>query len=201
MINDTGLLLAISTGDETAFSRFFDLYKTKVYGYLLSFVKLQEVAEELTLDVFLKVWQKKEILAEVKEPAAFLFVVSKRKALDFLKMAARDQRLQQLIADHIAAATQSEQEQVSITNQLEQKELVEQLLKELSPQRKEILTLSRLEGLSHVEIAQKLHISRNTVKNTITQSLKHLERVFDGNSMETCWIIFVLGGLFYKILS
>lgn len=59
MIDDEGLLLSISRGDEIALGRFFDLYKAKVYGYLLSFVKLQEVAEELTLDVFLKIWQKK----------------------------------------------------------------------------------------------------------------------------------------------
>ncbi|AHF16128.1 RNA polymerase [Niabella soli DSM 19437] len=201
MIDDEGLLLSISRGDEIALGRFFDLYKAKVYGYLLSFVKLQEVAEELTLDVFLKIWQKKELLAEVKEPAAFLFVISKHKALDFLKAAARNARLQQLITDHITNASQSEQAQTSIAKHLEQKELITQLLNELSPQRKEILILSRLEGLSHVEIAQKLKISRNTVKNTITQTLRHLERVFNGNSIETCWIVFILGGVFLLMIQ
>ncbi|WP_300596144.1 sigma-70 family RNA polymerase sigma factor [Niabella sp.] len=190
MMNDDTLLYEISLGNETAFSRFFNLHRDKVYGYLLSFVKLHEIAEELTLDVFFKIWQKKETLQVVHEPQAYLFTISKNKALDFLKTASRHAQVQQWIAEQIRTVQQG----IATANaaqQLEHKELLTLVLNELSPQRRVILTLSRVEGLTHDEIARRLNISRSTVKNTISHTLKTLEQLRRTLGVETCWLLFL----------
>lgn len=192
MKGQQNLLILLANGNEEAFNKFFYLKKDKIYHLLLASVKLPEIAEELTIDVFLKIWQKREALPEVENIDAFLFTICKRKALDFFKSAARDKKLQALINDQILREAQQPAIESNSLLSLESKELVEMLFKKLSPQRKAILMLSRVEGLSHKEISEELNISQNTVKNTITQTLKLLEPLKRKLWLETCWIVFIL---------
>lgn len=192
MVSNADILL-IAAGNESAFRRFFDAYHNKVYGYIKTIVKTNEVAEEIMLDVFLKVWIKRAALPQVQNMDGFLFIICKRKALDFLKAAAKDKVLQQKIAVEIAAVQTIDAN--NVTAAWENKDWLANTLKELSPQRKIIFTLSHIEGYSYDEIAQALSISRNTVKNTITQGLKSLRKA--SRQVESCLTLFFIGQSFY----
>ena len=58
--SDVALFSEIALGNEEAFDVFFYRYNTKVYYFILHIVKVEEVAEELIHDVFLKIWLYRE---------------------------------------------------------------------------------------------------------------------------------------------
>ncbi|WP_432326681.1 RNA polymerase sigma factor [Mucilaginibacter sp. P25] len=80
----------LSSGDELAFKLFFQKNQPRLFAYIYKVVKSREIAEELVLDIFVKIWSAKEILSEVENVDAFLHRMAVNKSLDFLRTAARE---------------------------------------------------------------------------------------------------------------
>lgn len=96
MQSDYELLLLIAEGDERAFELFFSRYRDKLYQYLLLFTKSSEIAEEITMDIFLKLWAGRELLSQIADPGAFLRKIAHNKAIDFFRVAARHDNLHKI---------------------------------------------------------------------------------------------------------
>lgn len=191
MNSEQALLNEIAQGSETAFRDFFDLYYPQVFQYLHKVVKSKEIADELTSDIFLKLWLGREMMPEIQSLPAFLRKVSSNKAIDFFRQAARQQEIQQLLAKELNTTTT-----VTADNRLMDQEyysLLSRALDLLSPQRKLVFSLSRIEGLTHDQIAEKLQLSRNTVRNTIVESLKVVRDYLRKQGIDGAafWLIFI----------
>jgi DNA-directed RNA polymerase specialized sigma24 family protein len=91
------LFRIIVLGDECAFERIFELYKSRLVSYLIVFTKSTEEAKELTQEIFLKVWMACEKLSAIESTESYLFVWT-NKALDYLRKASVDSRANQLPA-------------------------------------------------------------------------------------------------------
>src|SRR5215831_10911680 len=72
-----------SQGDEQAFKALFDRYRTPLFEFISNIVKSQEVAEELVMDVFLKLWLAMDMLPEIENLDGFLFRIAYNKSIDF----------------------------------------------------------------------------------------------------------------------
>ncbi|MEO6813775.1 MAG: sigma factor, partial [Ginsengibacter sp.] len=79
------LLIQVSNGDEKAFKDLFSCYYQKLFNYIFCFTKSKQVAEELVMDVFLKIWLGREIIPQIEKFDAFLFRVAHNKSIDFLR--------------------------------------------------------------------------------------------------------------------
>src|ERR1043165_8637940 len=78
------LLEKIAAGDHVAFTTLFDNYHHSLGAFVFSITKSKELAEEITLDIFLKIWMTREALAKVKNFKAYLFTVSRNAAISAL---------------------------------------------------------------------------------------------------------------------
>lgn len=166
------LLLQIANGDEQAFNTLYTQYWDRLYHYLLRITKSHEVSEDIAIEVFLKLWTGRAILPGIRNMDAFLFKVAYNKTMDFFKKVAREKRLQKMITKQIEQSSPNEADYSLLDKESQQ--MLRELIQELSPQRRLIFTLSRMEGLSHDEIAQKLNLSRQTVKNTMSEAIKSI---------------------------
>jgi len=169
-IDNRQLLQQIAEGDEKAFTELFRRHRAKLYDYLFAVTKSREIAEELLLDVFMKIWFGRELAPQIQHVDAFLQKVAHNKAINFLTTAARRKHLQQLVAYELARVVDN-----TIEDRLAEKEyqqLLHEALGQLTPQKRLIFTMSRSQGLSHEEIARELQLSRQTVKNHMTEALK-----------------------------
>ncbi|MFP5042346.1 RNA polymerase sigma factor [Parasediminibacterium sp. JCM 36343] len=175
MDNDFDLLYETSLGSEAAFKMLFEKHKDKLFNYLIKVTKYKEVSEEIIADVFLKIWMGKELLTDVKNFEAFLYVVAKNKALDFLRIASRTEKLQKMVSRKIYEEQESGADYKIIER--EYQVILENAIEQLSPKRKQIFKLSRDHGMTHEQIAHHLNLSRNTVRNTMAETLKTI-RVF-----------------------
>lgn len=169
------LLARISLGEEAAFRELFDHYWDHLYHYLVQVTKSPEIAEEIAGDVFLKLWTGRALLHRIRRLDAFLFRVAHNKAIDFLKLTARNQRMRQMVSQSIDSARAPAADHLLLDREAQQ--MLAEVVAKLSPRRRLVFTLSRMEGLSNEEIASRLHLSPNTVKNTLGDSMRAI-RIF-----------------------
>lgn len=156
---EQAMLDAVGRGDESAFSQLFDRYYNAVFSHALSYAPTFEEAEEMTLDIFMQVWRKRDKLADVQDFKSWLFILGKNKMLDALRKKTvaliSDESVQGLAGDLLLPDKQYQLKEIEavVMNGVEQ----------LTPQQRTIFRLSRQEGLSHEAIAQQLGLSINTV--------------------------------------
>lgn len=168
LYNERKLVELLAEGSEYAFTRVFDRYRPRVLGTALRFLKSQELAEEVVQEVFLKLWLRREDLKGVLNFEGYLFTMARNQIFDCLKGLARE----------AAAKTQLsyglENLDDSSNALLEEQygELLNNVVNQLPPQQKQIFRLAKMEGLSHQAIAERLHISRLTVKTHMAKALQ-----------------------------
>lgn len=172
---DKNLLLLIANGDEEAFRQLFDAYLPKLTGYLNAIIKFPDVAEEIAMDVFTKIWLGRDMLPQVKNTDAFFFTIAKNKAIDYLRSVAGKPGIQQETWLHAQALTESD----LADYQLRQREFQAALLHavdQLSPQRRKIFLLSREEGMTHEQISRVTGLSKATINNHLTDAQKFIKQ-------------------------
>src|SRR5579863_7598535 len=76
-----------------AFNCLFDSYKNRIYGYVLAIAHSPYAAEEITQEIFIKLWLRRDILHEVENLDGYIFTIARNKTLNHLRKAAYDVRL------------------------------------------------------------------------------------------------------------
>jgi RNA polymerase sigma-70 factor (ECF subfamily) len=179
ILDERTLFDQIAQGDESAFETIFHRYTTKLKPFVLGFVKIDAVADEIVQDVFLKVWLNKKNLAQVKEPNAWLYRLASNAALNQLKKQAVEYRnLKEIMANSKPNANETFEKLTA--KQLQ--ELIHEAVQQLPERRKEIYLLTREQGLSHKEISEKLNIAPYTIKNQVMAAMKQIQEYILKNS-------------------
>jgi RNA polymerase sigma-70 factor (family 1) len=190
---DEQLLLLLAGSDQQAFTELYNRYHTGIYNYQLAFVKIPSIAEDLTQEVFLKIWEARKRLQIHTSFAAYIYRISRNTVIDFMKRIAADRELRNEIILHKESFFPD-----SSSSQLLAKEynhLYKQAINSLSRQRRTVFLLCREEGKTYKEVARLLGISRHTVKEHMTKSLHNL-RNFLSEKTESVLLLAILFGLF-----
>lgn len=185
--NEKILLRQVARHDEKAFKALFETYQARLYHYIICIIKSREAAEEMVIDVFLKIWQQRESLAEIERFDAYLFRVAFNQSVDFLRRAARDPKIKEVIWQEIELASDLPSDEPVLTKEYEGK--LKEAIDLLSPQRRLIFRLSREKNFSHSDIAKKLQLSKYTVSNHISESLR-LIRAYLANFLPLLFFFF-----------
>lgn len=189
--SDEQLVSLLKKDDEAAFNLLFQRYRSKLYYYILRHTKSSEIAEEIVIDIFMKLWKGRELAGHINEPSAFFHKVAYYKAMDFLRTAARHSRLQKIYINRMEYV--EEKSPADLLIDVEEKKLLLKAINQLPLKRKLIYQMSRHEGLSHEEIADLLNLSMSTVNNTIvsaTHSItKYLKKSASGKAALSVFII------------
>ena len=189
------LLAQIAEGDEKAFRTLFSDYYEQLFHYIFGFIKSRQIAEELVMDVFLKIWLGRDIISQIEKFDAFLFRVAHNKSIDFLRSAARDPKFQDLLWDQIQLSNNIEADSSIITREYETK--LREAVSRLSPQRKKVYQLSREQDMTHDQIATHLKLSKHTVNNHIVEAQRFI-RTYLYKNCDIAFIIILMPGLIIK---
>ena len=159
------LLAKVALGNEHAFSELFHNYHQQLGTHIYRVTGSLELAEEIVQDVFLKIWMNREILTGVENFRAYLFVISKNHALNCLRKLAKERIHQKTIEENAIA--------LSLTDTSENNgyyTLLDEAIDHLPPQQQKVYLLSRHNRLKYDEIANKMGLSRETVKKYLQAS-------------------------------
>jgi RNA polymerase sigma-70 factor (family 1) len=173
-------LNSISNGDQAAFTLLLRNFWVKVYTQALTYLKSSILAQEITQDVFIKIWSIRDKLPEIDDFSGYLFILSRNEIISTL----RKKNVQTSLP-----VEEFEEVLLRPERQLEYKEIhhkILQLIERLPPMRKRVFSMSRIEGKTYEEIGEELGISRNGVKDHIIKALIFLRnniRFYDETSM------------------
>jgi RNA polymerase sigma-70 factor (family 1) len=166
--NEKELLLRVAAGDQIAFSAIFYRYHQELAAYVLRLTRSLSLTEEIVQDTFIKIWVKKEQLTEVHDFRSWLFTISRNHSFNSLRDLARKAVQQgawisQTIGDVRDGGAPDREYYYT---------LIEEAIGQLSPQQQKVYLLSRRDGLKYEEIAERLQLSRNTVKRHMSLALQ-----------------------------
>lgn len=176
-----------------SFKRLFDSYKNRLYGYVLAITRSHYSAEEITQEIFIKLWLCRDILHEVDNLDGYIFAIARNKTLNHLRKAAYDVRLLKELQEQAMPPNNNVEERALVS---EYDRLLQDGLALLSPQRRLVYLLSRQRGLNHEEIAHHLQLSRNTVKNHMVEALRFLRQYFGENGSLLLLLVAVIKNFF-----
>jgi RNA polymerase sigma-70 factor, ECF subfamily len=131
----------------------------RLYNFSKAFLKLEEGIDDILQEVFLKIWQNRKNIKKTETFNSYIFTITRNLLMNELRSVA---------------------EEFLLSEQIEYQELqekVDQMIASLPERQREVFLLSRKEGLSHKEIAEKLAIAEKTVKYHISQSIGVLKNL------------------------
>ncbi len=158
----------IAEGDEVAFTQVFHDYNARIYPAVLRMVKSTGEAEEIIQEVFLRLWLHRDKLPEISNPGGWLMTIASNLALTNLRHKAVELRSQPRLREQTNAS------ELVVEEALQAREVgrwIHEAVELLPPSRREVFLLSRNQGYSRKEIAEKLGISESTVKNQLNAAL------------------------------
>lgn len=169
-LTDKELVDKMSRGDEDAFQMLYKRYSGKVYNIALRYQKSAFLAQDIIQDIFLKIWQNREKLAEVDNFPGWLTTITRNHLFTQLR-----KQIPQLSIDEIemdpAVDVRQDHHDVDVR---ELELLITEAIAALSPRQKEIYCLSRFENLSHKQIAAQLNISYDVTREHMSKALKSI---------------------------
>jgi RNA polymerase sigma-70 factor (family 1) len=168
--------------DESAFKTFYTENAFRLFQFAFAYVRDKELSEEIVNDVFLKLWQNRGRINEIKNINVYLYVAVKNTAFNCLRKnnVKRFADIDEISADHFYMSP--EQEQILVTGEL--KKRIEHSIDQLPSKCKLIFKMVKEDGLTNHEVASILNISYKTVTTQLTIALKKLEQLLQPSLKE-----------------
>lgn len=169
--SDEQLLSLLKDGDITAFNMIYDRYSRPLYLYILSKTDRGETSKDLLQDLFATLWEKRFTLDIHLSLRAYLYQSVRHKIIDLYRKDSTYRKYLQQLIEHFDAQPHNISETYDYKAKASE---VFEAINRLPARMKEIFMLSRFENLSIEQIASRLDLSQQTVKNQITKALKIL---------------------------
>jgi len=160
-------------GDQQAFNFIFDRYYRSLCYFANRFIPAKPVAEDITQESFVRLWEKHDAFSCQQSIKAFLFIITRNACLNFIKHWNREKT-----NEHHWSFTWDETEE-SILADLTRSEVLQEILmaiEALPPECRKVIVLCYIEGFDNHEIARRLDLSVHTIKNQKARGLYLLRK-------------------------
>lgn len=175
LYSDQELTSLLKDGERLAFDELYWKYHHAVYRNIFKFTKDEHIAMDILQDVFTALWDKRHQLDADQSVSGWLFVVSFNQSVNHTKKKLKEANyLQSLSALEMEADVEPNISDV-------QYELLEQALKRISPQRRRVFELCKLEGKTYEEAAAEMNISKHTVKEYLSGAMLSIKEFIKAN--------------------
>ncbi len=171
--SDENLLLAeLKSGNKIAFKHFYDKYHLPLYRKLLKLVQAEVIAEELLQDLFMKIWQKRELIDPEQSFKAYLYRIAERIVSDHYRKLAREVKLEREINITSIDIYEASKEDAQV--EFAQK-IINEAIDTLPSQQKIVFRMCKIDGKSYEEVSKLLNISHATINTHISRASKSVK--------------------------
>ncbi|MBX2924679.1 MAG: RNA polymerase sigma-70 factor [Chitinophagaceae bacterium] len=189
--NEQELQRRLAGGDTTAFDNLYNYYWESLGSFILRYVKVPELAEDLSQEVFSKIWEAREMMSQVDSFRGYLFTTARNHTLNFLNRATKINAAKGLMLQHMPKPVALPDDDLIMRDY---KQWLQNILQEMTPQMRQVFQLIRQEYKTYDEVAVLLGISRNTVKKHMVGSMKIIRGRLDdelGLSLSLSLLLFI----------
>ncbi len=170
-IDDKEAFLLMSDGNIDAYRFLFDNHFSDLCNFLLIYLHSKELSEEIALEIFTFVWEKRETLEIKTTFKAFLFASAKNKAISLYRREKKTiftsmESTEKIMAENSNSLVFMENNELRV--------IIDSAIGKLPEKSRQIYLLAWDENLSHKEIAARLGISPKTVENHVGIALRKL---------------------------
>lgn len=180
----------VAKGNKSAFEKLFNKYKRPIMNYIFQMIQDPVKAEEITQDVFLKVYKNAEQYDPNKKFTTWLWTIAKYTVIDFIR-----KKKEVMIED--ALSSHDEDSEVSLVDQipsnedliedkiirLSEKEIVQMCISKLPKIQKETIQLRVFSELPYTEIGEIIGKSEKAIKSIISRAKESLKVCVKQNSL------------------
>ena len=188
------LLSEMREGSEAAFEAIFDSYKDKVYVFSYRILKSKDLADDIVIEVFTKIWEKRARIEPSLAFQSYLFTITKNHIVNLLNKASLDSKIQGQLITSVNYYRSSTEEEVIYNEYLT---IAEQAISQMPKQRRRVFQLKSEQGLTYDQIALKLGISKNTVKSHLLAATTYLRSVINMDPDKSTTLLLLLSYNFW----
>lgn len=161
------------------FSDIYISYYSKLIRFAKEYVTINEDAENIIQDVFLRLWERQDTLHLINNLNAYLFKLVKNRCIDHLRNRLSAEKCNKFVQNSFEMEMTLKIQSLDKFNdaffsEKNMDDIISDAIKSLPNRCREIFLLSRNEGLKYREISENLNISVNTVENQMNIALKKL---------------------------
>lgn len=174
------LVRKLKQRDNEAFKAIYEIYYSRILTYCVGYVIDRNIAQELTQDTFVKLWEKSELFPDDTMLQPLLYRIARNNCLNYLKHLKVTEKYNKMQAHRQSEiemnlyALSDESAQLIISEELEAK--IIQAINSLPPACKKVFEMSRMDEKKYSEIAVELGIAEKTVENQIQKALKIMRK-------------------------
>ncbi|QCR25223.1 RNA polymerase subunit sigma-70 [Pontibacter sp. SGAir0037] len=163
--------------DASAMTVLYDMYSATLYGVVLQIVKVEEVAEDVLQEAFVKIWNSFPSYDPTKGRLfTWMINICRNQAID--KVRSKEYRVRGL-SDELPERSKPG----FVTEAIKPEHIdVRAIVESLSPEQKQVIDLMYFEGFTQSEIAENFNIPLGTVKTRARSAIKVLSRLFKGRA-------------------
>ncbi|HEY8896169.1 MAG TPA: RNA polymerase sigma-70 factor [Niastella sp.] len=179
---DQYLLQQLTHNDQAAFTAIYQRYWQVLFREAMNVLRSQKEAEDCVQELFVSLWRRRESLTVTTSLGAYLHTAVRYQCIDIIE---KDMKRGGYLKD-FTSYLEEHQAMPSVEEEMYARDLaanIDQVMDKMPGKMREVFRLSRHEHLTHREIADRLHISEETVKKQIYLALKILKSNLGDASM------------------
>lgn len=176
--NEKKYLQALVDGDREAFAAIYERYAGKCLRFVISLTNDEDLAKDITHDVFIKVWKYRKRISGIDSFNSYLFRMMKNAVLDASE---RDHIARLSICEKYKVDNDEQEIADDELNADTLRRIVLESLNGMPDQRRKVFMMSRFKGVSNAEIAERMGLSIRTVEKHISNALVDVRRALKKN--------------------
>jgi RNA polymerase sigma-70 factor (family 1) len=189
---DNGLIAQLRNGNKEAFKLLFEKYGTRLYQFSLKYLRDKEDAEDLLNEVFLKIWENRNNIKTNTSFQSYLFTIAYNNIRQRFLKRSREEKYIQLFAEEYLIDSSKGEDQLDYMLFVQK---INKVIELLPARRMEIFNLNYKEELKNQEIAEKLGLSEQFVKNQLSIAKKFIvSKIKDDSSLAGIVFFYLFAG-------
>ena len=170
-LSDEALLSLVASSDDQALAELYDRFGGVAYGLALRILRDEALAQDAVQEAFLAIWRSADrFLAERAKASTWILTLVHRRAVDLVR---RENRRRgeplERAAEPVAPATTEDEATIGF-----ERRVVQEALRQLTPEQREALELGYYGGLTQSELAERLGQPLGTIKSRMFTGLSRL---------------------------
>ena len=174
--NRSELLQSLKEGSFSAFEKLYNLYSGKLYNFMMRLSSgNQYMAEEVVQQTFIRLWEVREKVDPTENFVSYLCTIARNLSRNMYQ----HQTVEYIYTEYLLKSNPDRDHQTEESTDLRfLNDYIDSLAEELPPSRKKIFLLSKRQGYTNKEIAEKMGISESTVATQLSLAVKFMREQF-----------------------
>ncbi|MGQ8336938.1 RNA polymerase sigma factor [Sunxiuqinia sp. A32] len=183
------LIDRLRNGDILAFDYIYEQYSHKLFSFIFKILKDEAESDDIVQEVFVKIWESKDKIGDFQLLNSYIFTIAYNFSISLIRKKISSNGY----LEHLKKASVLQNAPTAVS-QIEFNELssqVESLISKLPERQKQVYHLHREKGMTYLEIAEELGISKNTVENHMVKALKFLRGNIDTSLLVNALFVYM----------